>query len=272
MSRIKLKSRKKLFLNTTGQHPSALSGDGLDFKEIREYTSGDDIRHLNWKVTARTNNPSVNIFNEEKQIQVIVVYLHSGSMYFGSKISKHDYAKDVSMTLCNSACAQNDIYQGIVFGQDVDFQTKPSKNQKMLNLFEENLNDLEQLGSSVDYEKLNNYLLKTIKKRSLIFLVGDFLEIPKFSSLAKKHEIYCAIVRDKIEENLNLSGEFSFVDTNNFSEQSLYLDSESIKAYNQKMQEHDRYLLSSFRKSGIRAQKIYTHLDLVTQLYSLVRV
>ena len=93
--KLDIRTKRNLFLNTTGEHKSVFNGDGLDFREIREYDTSDDIRHINWKVTARRGTASVNIFNEDKQLNIVLVYLNSGSLYFGSIKSKQDTAIEI---------------------------------------------------------------------------------------------------------------------------------------------------------------------------------
>ncbi len=271
MSNLKLKTRRNLFLYSAGEHQSIFSGDGLDFKEIREYDSGDDIRHVNWKVTARSGQASVNIFNEEKQLNIVVVYLNSGSIYFGSSRSKQDTAIETVTTLCNTAAIQNDLFTTVIFNENEQQFFKPTKNKKVVDLIAQSAYSHEPIGHTINYDKLSYYLLNKIKKKSLVFIVGDFFEIPDFKLLGRKHEVYCAIVRDKLEENLQLTGEFNFIDTNSLSEELVYLDDTSIKKYHEKLQQHDKELFGHFKRNRIKAEKIYTDQDVVKQLYGLVK-
>jgi len=268
---VNIKSKKKLFLTTAGEHTSLFSGDGLDFKEIRQYTSGDDIRHINWKVTARKRDTNVNVFNEDKQLNVVLVYLNSGSIYFGSHKSKQETMIEVLATLGNSAIKKNDLLSTLFFSTKEDKFYKASKSSKILDINISTALELEPLGNSIDFNKLNHYLLSKLKQKSLIFIIGDFLEIPNFMALGKKHEVYCAVVRDTLEEKLSLSGEFNFVDTNDNSSQEIYLDENSINKYNQLMKEHDKSLFSLFKKANIKWQKIYTHEDSFKQLLKLIK-
>jgi len=268
---LNIKSKKKLFLNTAGEHTSLFSGDGLDFKEIRQYASGDDIRHINWKVTARKRDTNVNVFNEDKQLSVVIVYLNSGSIYFGSHKSKQETMIEIMTTLGNTVIRKNDLLSTLFFSTKEDKFYKQSKSSKILDININTALELDPLGQSVDYNKLSHYLLGKIKQKSLIFIIGDFLEIPNFMALAKKHEVYCAVVRDKLEENLSLSGEFNFVNTNDGTNKEIYLDENSIKKYNTLMKEHDKTLFSHFKKSSVKWNKIYTHEDSFKQLLKLVR-
>ena len=268
---LSIKSKKKLFLSTAGEHTSLFSGDGLDFKEIRQYASGDDIRHINWKVTARKRDTNVNVFNEDKQINIVLVYLNSGSIYFGSHKSKQETMIEVLSTLGNSAIKKNDLLSTLFFSTSEDRFYKPSKSKKILDININTALELDILGKSIDYNKLNHYLLGKLKQKSMIFIMGDFLEIPNFMALGKKHEVYCAVVRDKLEEELSLSGEFNFINTNDNSSKEIYLDENAIKKYNTLMKEHDKKLFTGLKKANIKWQKIYTHENTFKQLLKLVR-
>ena len=129
-----LKTKKKLFLNISGHHNSVLSGNGLDFKEVREYNTGDDIRHVNWKVTARNLTPSVNIFDEDKQLNIVICYLNSGSLFFGSNKSKQDVAVEVLTTLGFSTIYKNDTLTTIFFSEDEDKFLKPTKSKAIVDI------------------------------------------------------------------------------------------------------------------------------------------
>jgi len=265
-----IKSKRKLFLNTAGEHTRLFNGDGLDFKEIREYSSGDDIRHINWKVTARKRDTNVNVFNEDKQINIVLVYLNSGGIYFGSSQSKQDTMVDIMSILTNTTIRKNDLLTSLFFSSKEEKFYKANKSSKMLELNITTAYNLDVLSKTIDFDALNHYILNKIKQKSLIFFIGDFLDMPNFTIISKKHEVYCAIVRDTLEENLQLSGEFDFIDTSSRDEQNIFLDDNAIKKYNQLMEDYDHKLLSHFSKNNIRYQKIYTNQDPIKQLRKLV--
>jgi len=271
-AKLLIKSKRKLFLNTSGDHLSLFSGDGLDFKEIREYSSGDDIRHINWKVTARKRATNVNVFNEDKQINIVLVYLNSASTYFGSIKSKQDTMIESMVTLAQTALRKNDLVTSIFFSSNEEKYYKATKTNKIVDININTAYNLDVLGKNIDYEKLEHYILGKIKKKSLIFFIGDFLSLPKFKSIAKKHEVYCAIVRDKLEEDLSLYGEFNFVNTSTFDEQNILIDEKASALYKQKMKEYDTSLFLYLKSLRIKYQKIYTNENLLKQLYKLVKV
>ncbi len=266
-----LKTKKKLFLNIQGEHNSIHNGNGLDFKEVREYNTGDDIRHVNWKVTARNLIPSVNTFNEDKQLNIVLVYLNSGSMYFGTHRSKQDTAIEVLTTLGFSAINKNDTITTVFWNDDLYKFHKPTKHKNIVEINFDTAYDNEPLGNSMNYDKLNIYLLNKIKKKSIIFLIGDFLDIPNFVQLGHKHEVYSVIIRDTLEENLSLVGEYDMCDTNTNETRHILLSKKHIEKYNNLMKQHDAKLLKHFKSAGIKSKKIYTTDDVFKNLQQLVK-
>lgn len=269
-SHLLIKTKKNLFLNTAGEHTSIFNGDGIDFKEIREYNSGDDIRHINWKVTARTKTPSVNTFNENKQLNIVIGYLNSGSIKFGSIRSKQDTMVETMAMLSVAALNKKDILSTVFFDTD-ELNFNISKKKQIIDQNIDMAYNLDPINNTIDYEKLEFYLLNKIKKKSIVILIGDFLDIYQFKLLSKKHELMCVVVRDKLEEDLKLTGEFDFIDMSTLNEEKIYLDDSSIKKYNKLMQEHDNTLFSSFKKYKIKYKKIYTDDNVAKQLQLLLR-
>jgi uncharacterized protein (DUF58 family) len=268
---LSIKSKKKMFSNLIGEHNSTFGGIGLDFKDLREYSSGDDIRHINWKVTAKTMTPAINEYNEDKQLNIVVVYLNSGSIYFGTKKSKQETMIEALGSLGYSAVSKNDMLTTLFFSEDEEKFFQPSKHKGVIDLAIDTAIDLKMLGKEINYKKLNQYLLNKIKKRSIIFIVGDFLEYGDFRLLGIKHEVYCTIVRDRLEEDLKLFGEFNFVDTSSNDNENIFIDEASAKKYNQLLKQHDKQLFTHFKQSNIKYTKIYTDESVISKLSQLIK-
>jgi len=261
-----LKTKKKLFLSSFGEHNSTFNGNGIDFKEVREYNTSDDIRHINWKVTARTMKPSVNIFNETKQLNIVLVYLNSGGLDFGSDKSKKDIAIEVLTSLGFSTISNNDMLTTIFYSDKHIKFNKPSKHKSIIDINYDIAQKLDPIGNTIDYKKLNQYLLNKIKKRSIIFLIGDFLESGDFTLLSSKHELYCVILRDKKEEELELFGEYNFIDNSTLEEINLDINKKSITEYNTLFKDKDDKLFNHLKLNGISFKKMYTTCDVVSKL------
>lgn len=268
---ISLISKRKLFLNSFGEHNTIFSGSGLEFKELREYVSGDDVRHINSKVTAKTRVAHVNVFNEDKKLNIVVAFLNSGSIYFGSKKSKQSVMVDVLVNICNASLHKQDLLTTIFYNEDNTIFFKPTKDKKTLLHIIEIATILQPLGNSVNYKELNKYLLGKIKKKSIIFLIGDFLEFSDFRLLGAKHEVYAIIVRDKLEEDITIFDGLNIEDTTTKGTNSININSYSVKKYNKQMKEHDEHLFKDLTKANIHYEKIYTCDDVVKKLKKLLQ-
>lgn len=268
---LQLATHKRLFSHLSGEHKSFYSGNGLDFREIREYASSDDIRHINWKVTARSLTPCVNLFNEDKKLNVVLVYLMNGSIFFGSARSKKDAMTDILAHLSFAILSKKDRITTVFFSDIEEMFSPPTSDRSIQEKNIKTANESKPLGKSINFERLEQYLLEKIKTKSLIFFIGDFLEMPSFKFLAAKHELYCAIIRDKFEEDLNLLGDFTILDTNSQKSENIFLEPSTIKKYNSLLKEHDKELISYLKKSKIRHEKIYTDDLIIPKLARLVR-
>jgi uncharacterized protein (DUF58 family) len=268
---LQLTTKKRLFSHLSGEHSSIFSGNGLDFRELRTYNTSDDIRHLNWKVTARTGTPSVNIFSEDKRLNFVFVFLVSGGIYFGTHRAKKDTMRDVLANLSYAAFNKKDLVSTLFFSNQVESLNYSSKNKMIIEKDIKIANNLKPLGKHIDYKKLESYLLSSVKQKSIIFLIGDFLELPTLRFLSAKHELYVAIVRDKFEEDIKLLGDFNIKDTTSLDSENIFLDEGSLKKYEELMQVHDEALFTMFHKLKIRYKKIYTDDDVVSKLLQLIR-
>lgn len=266
---IKLKTTKAIFSNISGGHNSSISGDGLDFKDIRPYDTSDDIRHINWSVTSRTKEPATNIFNETKQLDVVVVYLNSASMQFGSNIPKSDIVHDIVAVLGLNVFGGGDSLSAIFYNTDENKFYAKTKDKRVLNSLLKEIqtpNDVD-----VDYHKLQSYLMTKIKKRSLVFVVGDFLEFIGLKLLATKHDLRVIVVRDRLEDQLGFRGELNIKQLSSNNIISTNIDKKTIDMYNQKMKEHDDNMFASFKKYKIKYTKIYTQDKVIKKLQEFLR-
>ncbi len=269
---IVLKTRKKLFLESHGEHLSVFDGEGLEFSEVREYNINDDVRHINWKITARKQKPTVNIYHESKQLGVTLVYLVSGSLYFGVLRSKAKMATEILTALSYAVIAKNDLLTTLFFDSKELFFYKPTRNKNIVDINFDKAIETNVLGRKVDFTALTEYLMERVRRKSIILLVGDFLEMPDFSILASKYELYCAVVRDRAEEDLTLLGEFDLVDAESLKKGNFKIDRRSAKHYKEQMSLHDAALNAHFMELDIRYEKIYTDDDLYAKLARLTRV
>ncbi len=266
--------RKKSFLDMHGIHESPVGQRGLSFREAVPYNSGDDIRHLNWKMTARTQTPMINRFSEEREIPIVLVYLNSGGLHFGEVKSKHALAVEALTALGYAATHSKDGFATLFFDDTLAQWYPPSRQDRMVARNYDKGVSLDSLGKSVDLNKVIEQLQARIKRASVIFMIGDFLSFNKsvdFSRLASKHSLYMAIIRDKAEENITLRGTYDIIDPISQKHHSMQIDSKTSKRYAKLFKANDELLFRHFDRFGIAHQKLYTDQEPIDALKKLVR-
>ncbi len=253
-----IRARKNIFGELSGNNISLNSGDGFDFYELRPYMYGEDVRRIDWKSSAKMNEPYVKLFHEEKQLQVLIVPILTGSLGFGLQRLKQDVVAEVVALLGFSALKNNDRYGVITCkGKEVNV-SKISKKEAHLYSCVDTLIQEHLLGIDADFDEVAECIQKRFKRRSLVVFIGDFWSIPNLSSLAKKHELLCVIVRDRFEENPKPLGQIAQINPNNLAISNIFLDKNMAKDTKEKVKSHDAHLIKALLKQGIRIQKIYT--------------
>jgi uncharacterized protein (DUF58 family) len=209
-----------------GEYHTAFKGKGMAFSEVREYQAGDDVRTIDWNVTARYNNPFVKVFEEEREMTVILLIDISKSGKFGTEEkTKKEIATELSAVLAFSAIQNNDKV-GVIFFTDIIEKFIPPKKGKshILRIIRELLAFETDIGVALEY------FSSVIKKRSICFLLSDFLDKDFTRPLQianKKHDIVAVKIYDKREESLPNVGMIKMVDAE--SGLSSWIDSSSKK-------------------------------------------
>lgn len=264
-------SYKKLYTLLQGEHKSFLDGNGLDFKELREYNSSDDVRRINWKVTAKSSKACVNVFNEDKKLNIVFVYLLDGSVYFGSKRSKKETMDEIFANLAYAALNKKDQITTIVYSDKEEYFAPPTQNKKAIKRDLQQLAQLQVVGKTFDFVAFEKYLFNKIKQKSVIFLIGDFLKVFDLRYLAAKHELCCVVVRDKAEEDISYLGNCQLCDLSSNKTQQFHIGYANANKYRELMQAHDVELFGMLKKQKIKFAKIYTHENILLGLSSLIK-
>ncbi|HFU76610.1 MAG TPA: DUF58 domain-containing protein [Arcobacter sp.] len=264
-------TKKKFFSKIHGEHRSIFLGSGLEFNEIRQYTIDDDIRHINWKTTAKTKDPSVNIYYENKKLDICLVYLCSGSLQFGSSIQKKQIASVLLCSLSYLAVEKKDNVTTLFFDNKEREYCKANREKYLPYRLFEDSKKLHFDYSVINYNMLNETIMNKIKSRSLLFIIGDFLEIPFLDDIASRYEVYILILRDKDEEILSLEGEYNLKDTNQNRTYQTNITSQIIKEYNNQMKKHDIQLYEYFENLDFKYTKIYTNEDPISALEKFLK-
>jgi len=271
LKEILLRAKKQVFTGNIGNHLTAFKGVGLDFAEIKDYSFGDDVRSINWKSSAKGLGVHVNQFHEERELDIIVAFMNSGSINFGIKRLKQEVMGEVLAFLSYSSLKNNDNLTTLFFNSSLEKLFKPSKN---LGLVEDTLRyalELNPIGQSFDINSFCHFINSNLRRKSLIFLIGDFYEDVDLSSISHKNEVYAFIVRDRFEENPKFGGELSLVDPTNLDEINLNLDKSSLKQYKKLMNEHDDSMYEHFLMHRIKYGKVYTDDDVFIKISHILK-
>lgn len=271
--RIEIKA-KRLSQNVfAGQYHSAFKGKGMTFSEVREYTYGDDIRNIDWNVTARNNHPYVKIFEEERELTVVLMIDVSGSTLFGSENNlKSEVITEIAAVLAFSAVNNNDKVGAILFSDKVEKYIPPKKGLSHVLAVIRELLTFKRTNSKTDFSSAFMFLSNVIKKHSTCFLITD--GFGKFDDslhiAARKHDLSCLFVNDKKEFNLSNMGLVQFTDAENGN--SLWIDTsdrqtrENFKNYRIQQQNDN---MNELTKYGIDNVQMLCGEDYIKQLVKL---
>ena len=269
LQKILVRARRQVFSEMVGNNPSIFQGEGYDFIELREYMPGDDIRHIDWNITAKLQKPYIKIFREERELNVVVASMLNGSVHFGSKRFKQDVIAELSAMLSFSVIKNGDLLSSYIFSDKLESHLKPSKKLFSVHKSVESILNFDALHKRADYKKMADTLFTRLKRKSLVIIIGDFFEIPDFKVLAKKHEVIAIVVRDILEEKPPKMGFASLIDPESGAVLEGDFNDATVKAYAKKVQVHDRKLYTAFRKQQVRFTKLYTHENVAVALRRL---
>jgi len=268
---ILLRAKKDVFSGNLGEHLTTFKGDGLDFREIRDYDHGDDIRKINWRATAKGSGLKTNVFNEERELNIVLAFMVSGTVNFGSVKLKQEVIAEILALLSYSALKGHNRLQSQFFSDKSEIFFEPSKSETIIYNIVENAIEIDTLGKEVDYKKFCDFVNGVVRQKSLIFLVGDFYGDIDLSDIAHKNEVYALIVRDRIEENPILNGEFNLVDPNSLASSEMSINRSVAKEYQKIIQHHDNQLKEHFIEHQITYGKIYTDDNIYLRLSEIIK-
>ena len=258
VKKIILKTKKQVYGDMLGNNASLFQGEGFEFSELREYVYGDDVRKIDWKTTAKLGKPFVKIYKEERELNVVVVSMLSGSMYFGTVKQKSDIVAEVVATLGFSAVKNADLFSHMIFADEMYGLSKPSKKLFAVHKAVEDVIDFKPLGKEANYSALVETLINRLKKKALLFIVSDFVGEIDLKLLAKKHDIFAVIVRDRFEEDPSELGYLRLIDMETKQSFEGDVSGGTLKNYKKALHDNDEKLYKLFKKQGVRFTKIYT--------------
>ena len=271
VKKIILKTKKQVYGDMLGNNASFFQGEGFEFAELREYIYGDDVRKIDWKTTAKLGKPFVKIYKEERELNVVVVSLLSGSTYFGTVKQKSDIIAEVVATLGFSAVKNADLFSHMVYADKMYSFSKPSKKLFSVHKAVEDVVAFDPLGKEADYKALVETLVARLKKKALLFIVSDFVGDIDLKLLAKKHDVFAVIVRDRFEEDPSELGYLRLIDMETKQSFEGDVDAGTLKNYKKALYVNDEKLYSQFKKQGVRFTKIYTHEEPTVKMMKRMR-
>ncbi len=258
-----------------GQYHSAFKGHGMAFSEVREYQYGDDVRDIDWNVTARFDKPYVKVFEEERELTVMLLIDVSGSLDFGTVHQmKRDMVTEIAATLAFSAIQNNDKIGVIFFSDKIEKFIPPQKGRKHILYIIRELLSFKPESRRTDVKLAVEYLTNIIKKRCTAFLISDFIVQQDFKNpltiANRKHDLVAIQVYDRRVEELPDVGLMKVADAETGHTQ--YIDTSSAKL---RKMHHDwwvqrqTHLQDTFTKSNVDSISVRTDQDYVKQLMSL---
>ena len=258
-----------------GEYHSAFKGRGMAFSEVREYQYGDDMRDIDWNVTARYNKPFIKIFEEERELTVMLMIDVSESLGFGSKsVLKRDMVAEIAATQAFSAIQNNDKIGVIFFSDKVEKFIPPKKGRKHILFIIREILGFEPDSNGTDLNMVMRYMTNAIKKRCTAFLISDFIDQDDYSKALQiannKHDVVAIQVFDELSTKLVPVGLMKVRDPETGDER--WIDTSSKKVRSQ----YDLWWRSlqnnknvAFRQSGVDSVSISTEGDYVKSLLQL---
>ena len=275
--KVEIKTRRLSANIFAGQYHSAFKGRGMAFSEVREYQFGDDVRDIDWNVTARFHRPYVKVFEEERELTVMLMVDVSGSLDFGTEVqTKRDMVPEIAATLAFSAIQNNDKIGVIFFSDKIEKYIPPKKGRKHILYIIREMLDFKPESRKTDIRQALEFLSGVSKRRCTAFLLSDFYVRQDFSqSLVignRKHDIVAIQVYDHRAKELPDVGLMKVIDSETGYEQ--YIDTSSKKlrtAYTRYWNNRQQNLQETFNKSNVDSISIATSDDYVKALMMLFK-
>lgn len=277
----------------SGEYHSAFKGRGMEFSEVREYHYGDDVRNIDWNVTARLHHPYVKVFNEERELTVTLLVDVSGSTAFGTRNeSKRDLIAEVAATLAFSAISNNDKVGCIFFSDEIEKFIPPKKGSTHILRIIRELITFTPKHRGSDLAMALQYFTNVIKKRSTAFLLSDFATedvepttgpgnmrheghgfVDALKIAAKKHDIAALLIADRGEETMPDMGLQWFRDLENDTVRLVDTGSAAVRAgFARRGEQQRRQVEATFQRYGIDSVALHTGEDFVKPLIKLFQL
>lgn len=260
-----------------GEYHSAFKGRGMTFSEVREYQYGDDIRDIDWNVTARHNRPYVKVYEEERELTLMLLVDVSGSRMFGAQgVQKREMIAEIAATLAFSAIQNNDKVGLMFFTDKIEKFIPPKKGKKHILLLIREMLEFKPESNGTDINMALEYLTSILKKRCATFIVSDFIDSNDYyksmSIASRKHDLTAIQVYDKREAQLPDVGLMKLIDSENGNVKWVDTSSKKIRqAYNKWWYERQVNMNVTMQRCKVDIASIATDEDYVKSLMGLFK-
>jgi len=274
--KIEIKTRGLSRQIFAGEYHSAFKGRGMTFSEVREYQYGDDIRNIDWNVTARFNHPYIKVFEEERELTVMLLIDVSGSGDFGTQVQmKRNLITEISALLSFSAIENNDKIGVIMFSDRIEKFIPPQKGRKHILRIIRELLECNPQSRGTDISESLRFLTNAIKKRCTAFLISDFRDKGYARSLQianNKHDVAALHVYDRRETSLPAVGLLRVLDAETGRERWIDTSKNRIREnYAMKWESHMEIMKEIFSRAGVDSVSLRTGEDYVKPLIRLFK-
>lgn len=273
--KIEIKTRGLSHNIFAGEYHSAFKGRGMSFSEVREYQYGDDVRDIDWNVTARFNKPYIKVFEEERELTVMLVIDLSESLDFGTvKQTKRDMVTEIAATIAFAAIQNNDKIGVIFFTDRIEKFIPPQKGRKHILYIIRELLNFEPDSSSTDITVPLQFLTNALKKRCTAFVISDFIDESDYKNAMtianRKHDVVAIQVYDRRLAELPKVGLIKMRDAESGEEMFVDTSSSKVQAAQREWWRTQREKLEeTLKKSGVDSVSIRTDQDYVKALMNL---
>ncbi len=253
--KIEIKTRRLSDHIFGGEYHSAFKGRGMTFSEVRKYTYGDDVRSIDWNVTARYNEPHVKVFEEERELTLLLLVDVSGSGLFGSRDRfKKELQIEISATLAFSAMLNNDKVGLLMFSDRIEQYIPPKKGRSHVLRIIRELLEYRPASRKTDISEAMYFTSNVLKKKSIVFVISDFLDkdyVSRLQILANRHDITGIRLFDPLEESIPDLGLVAMEDSETGLVEYVPTQSREVrKKLEQYYLSHADYFHKSFQRSG----------------------
>ena len=276
VGRIRILTSRLVDERLSGEYHSVFKGQGIEFDEVREYSSGDDIRSIDWNVTARMGHPFVKRYAEERELTVLFVVDISGSQCFGSQTrSKSELAAELACLLALSAIRNQDKVGLILFSDRIDLCIRPRKGRTSVMRLVREVLAAGETRRGTDIAGALRFLNRIQKKKAVVFLISDFMDDAYLKELrvtARKHDVICCPVSDPRERELPDAGLLEIQDPETGA--LFWTDTGSAElraAFREQASAAEASLKANFRKYGIDSVFLSTDRPIADDILRLFR-